>query len=274
METRLIVLLDFSPQTETILKLVKQWSGIINTEILLIHQVTYAVPALADSKSRLKIIRFEKGKAIAELNKLIVRYFGKKNKKVDYEIFENNLVNSLKYRIGKNYNDIVILGTKGAGIFKKYFMGSTALKVIDNLNCLIVTVPPFYEAHLPQTLTVSVTHKYPLNRNAFNTFLTTVQEFIELVHFISIITPEDNLKKSHEYLLNLSQECQHNIPCAYDSFEGESAFKEIRKFVHENPNTMLVVQKGSRNLTDHLFRKFLINELIHDSSLPLIIIPT
>ena len=273
MKTRLVVLIDFSPQNEVIVKLAKRWSEIIKAEILLIHQVTYAVPALADSESRMKIIQYEKGKAIAELNKLIQKHF-EKNDSVNYEIFEKNLIPSLKNLLGKNYQDIVMIGTERSGIFTKYFMGSTALKIIDDLNCQTIAVPPDFETHFPQTLTVAVTQKYPLNRIAFNNFLGVIKNFIEQVHFISIITPDENVKKSHEYLLNLTQECQHKIPCTYDIFEGESAFKEIKKFVQENPNTMLVVQKGSRTISDHLFRKFFINDLVHDNSLPLIIIPS
>ena len=273
MKSRLVVLIDFSPQNEIIVKLAKRWSEIINAEILLIHHVTYAVPALADSESRMKIIQYEKGKAIAELNKLIQKHFDRNNS-VDYEIFEKNLIPSLKNMLGKKYQDIVMLATEGSGIFKKYFMGSTALKIIDDLNWQTIAVPPDFETHFPQSLTVAVTHKYPLNKNAFYNFLGVIKNFIEQVHFISVVTPADNLKKTHEYLVNLSQECKHNIPCTYDLFEGESAFGEISKFVHENPHTMLVVQKGSRTISDHLFRKFLINDMVHDSSLPLIIIPS
>jgi nucleotide-binding universal stress UspA family protein len=272
MNPRLMVLIDFSPQTEVILKLAKRWSEIIKAEILLIHQVTYAVPALADSDTRTKIIQFEKGKVNTELNNLIRKHFGKTDT-VDFEIFEKNLIPSLKKLVGKKFNDIVMLGTEGSGILKKYFMGSTALKIIDELNWLTITVPPFYETHFPQTLTVAVTHKYPLNRKIFSNFLGTIQNFIEQVHFLSIVTPGENVKKAHEYLLNLTQECEHNIPCTYDLFEGSSAFDAVKNFVLDNPNTLLVVQKGSRNLSDHLFRKFFINDLVYDSSLPLIIIP-
>ena len=272
MKTRLVVLIDFSPQTEVLLRLARKWSEIIKSEVLVIHQITYAVPAMADSESRRRIIIFEKNKALAELNILIKKYFDK-NFPADVQIFEKGLTVSLNRLLGKEYKDLVIMGTEGTGIFKKYLMGSTALNLIDNLNFTVITVPPRYEAHTPQTLTVAVTYKYPLNRKLFNDFLNIVQDFIESVHFISVVTPDDNLKKTHEYLVNLNQECQHNIPCTYDLFEGESAFKEIRKFVYETPHTMLVVQKGSRSLTDHLFRKFLINELVHDSELPLIVIP-
>jgi nucleotide-binding universal stress UspA family protein len=272
MKTRLVVLIDFSPQNEVIVKLAKRWSEIINAEILLIHQVTYAVPALANSESRMKIILYEKGKAVAELNKLIQKHFEKKHS-VDYEIFETNLIPTLKNMIGKKFQDIVMIGTESSGIFKKYFMGSTALNIIDELNGLTIAVPPDFETHFPQTLTIAVTNKYPLNRSAFSNFLGVIKNFIETVHFISIVLPGENVKKAHEYLLNLTHECEHNIPCTYDIFEGESVFEEIKNFVHDNPNTMLVVQKGSRTINDHLFRKFMINDLVHDSSLALIVIP-
>ena len=167
-----------------------------------------------------------------------------------------------------------MIGTGRSGIFKKYFMGSMALKIIDELNGVTIAVPPDFETHFPHNLTIAVTYKYPLNRNAFSTFLGAIKNFIESVHFISIVLPGEKLNKAHEYLLNLTHECEHNIHCTYDIFEGESAFQEIKNFVMDNPNTMLVVQKGSRTISDHFLRKFLINDLVHDNSLPLIVIPT
>jgi hypothetical protein len=131
MKTRLVVLIDFSPQNEVIVKLAKRWSEIINAEILLIHQVTYAVPALADSESRMKIIQYEKGKAIAELNKLIQKHFDKNNS-VDYEIFEKNLIPSLKNMLGKNYQDIVMIGTERSGIFKNILWVALRSKLLTN----------------------------------------------------------------------------------------------------------------------------------------------
>jgi hypothetical protein len=56
-------------------------------------------------------------------------------------------------------------------------------------------------------------------------------------------------------------------------YEGNNPFNDIKKVINNNNGQMLIVQKGSRLLTDHFFRKFLINELVYEGQTPLVVLP-
>lgn len=273
MKRRFIVLIDFSPTSAVLMSTVKTWNRYIHAEILLVHQISYAIPVMADSSHRAQIIRAETDKANHDMEIWIRKHFPN-HAAIQSKIFIEGLIHSLRKTAGKQYQDIIILGTKGQGILKKYFMGSTALNVIDQLNQFIISIPDNYQGNTPKKLTVSVTYEYPLNTDAFLSVLGMMHGFIQSVEFISAVTPKDSATKSMDYLKQLTFQVQSKVPSSFSLFEGKSAFSEIKKHVIKTTGNILVVQKGSRSLSDQLFRKFFINEIVHDNSLPLMIIPS
>lgn len=52
-------------------------------------------------------------------------------------------------------------------------------------------------------------------------------------------------------------------------YEGSN----IKDVINSKVDELLVVQKGSRLFSDHLFRKFMINELVYEGQTPMIVLP-
>lgn len=273
MKTRLVVLIDFSPYTAVVTEFAKKWNEILNTEILFIHKLNFPFPGLAIEEERENLIEFEKGKVISDLEAIIKSNFHD-DKKVSYKIIEKGLINSLPTCLGNEYNDILFLGLKENGVLKKIFIGSTTLKIIEQINYTTITIPFEFKHFIPKSLTIALNIKYPLNKIAFNGLLKAVGSFIEKITFVSVITPKDNFKKNHDYLMKLTHEYNSIINSSFELVKGESVSNEIKEFINMNPETMLVVQKGTRSITDQLFRKFMINDLLSDSSIPIIIVPS
>jgi nucleotide-binding universal stress UspA family protein len=272
MKTKLIVLIDFSAYSETLLQYAKKWSELTGYEIILVHKITYTLPAMADSQSRESIIQYEKAKVLASLRSL-----ANENQlpqaKTSFQVFETGLTSTLAKSMESNYNELILAGIKGRGAISKILLGSTTLKLVEELNKITIVLPAVVQHITPKMITVATHYKFPLNKNAFEYFLKKCAVFTETIHFISVKSPDENYKKCHEYLLNLSQEFNHILPTSFELFVGSSALDEIKNYTRENPNTLLVVQKGPRSFSDYLFRKFFINDLINNFSLPLIILP-
>ncbi|HRQ50058.1 MAG TPA: hypothetical protein PLR74_05960, partial [Agriterribacter sp.] len=127
---------------------------------------------------------------------------------------------------------------------------------------------------VPKHIVVTINDRYALNEPAFNDFLTTFKNSIEEIQFMSVIHTEEAAGETETYLKALQEKYNKKLPSGYSIYKGTNVFNEIRKNVQLNSDTVLVVQKGSRSLTDQLFRKFLINQLVHDGSLPLVIMPS
>ncbi|TXK47150.1 universal stress protein [Pontibacter qinzhouensis] len=273
MRTRLIVLIDFSPYSQTLLKLAGKWSKMIQADLLLVHQVPGLIPAFTDSESRQQINAIEKEEALTNLTKLAQEAISTPAN-ITYLVSEKSLLLSLSELHTPDSNDLVLVGLKGTGLLKQIFIGSTAIQLIEELNCPIITVPQQTSTLVPKKLIVALSYRYPLNVIAFNSFLSTFKDSITQVEFISVVASKDIEEESITYLTRLRNNYEGHIPSSFQIFKGENTFDEIKNYVKQNNDAMLVVQKGSRSLTDKLFRKFLINELVFDGATPLTVIPS
>ncbi|HRP56552.1 hypothetical protein [Agriterribacter sp.] len=200
---------------------------------------------------------------------------------VKFHVTERNLLLEISDLMKQGFNDYVILGIKGTGMLKKILMGSTATKIINELNAITVAVPDKLCTAssklcnlVPKHIVVTINDRYALNEPAFNNFLDTFSGSIEEIRFMSVIQSEKVANEAGAYLRVLQERYNEKIPSGYSIFKGANVFNEIRRNVQINSDTALVVQKGSRSLTDRLFRKFLIDRLVHDGSLPLVILPS
>lgn len=272
METKIIVLIDFSPFTLPLLKFANAWSEKSGFETLLIHQLPGTASKITDIKPQERNIQLEKNKSLRKILELVEENFSN-NSLVKTEIITSDLIDYLKNVQDKDSNTPLLVGMKGNESLNNPVMGKLTKSIIENLNCLTVIVPSTLKTYLPNSLTVGLSCKFPLNKLAFNIFLSKVSAITTHIRFISIIAAAKEYKRCHEYLLNLSMEYGHKISAEFEIFEGISAFRHIKEYIAQLPDTTFVVQKGEKLFTDKVSHKFLINDLVYDSSIPLVIIP-
>ncbi len=254
------------------MKLADSLAGTMNAGILLIHQVTGIVPALADNNSRREIIEVEKSDALEQLKAISKKIIPAKHS-VNYLVTERPLAILLPEIGSGDSDDLILVGLKGTGILKKIFMGSTASKIIDDIHITTIAVPVKMESFVMKKLVIGVNPKFPLNITAFTHLLQTFQSSIKEVEFISVITPEENEITTLKYLKELTENYGDNVHCSFRMFTGENVFKEIKNYIDQAEKPFLVVQKGSRSINDQVFRKFLINDLVYHGNIPMIILP-
>lgn len=267
-KNRIITLIDFSDNSETLIKFSSEFSKIIDSEVVFVHKVPGLSPALADTDIKKQIIAIEKEEAQDQLKALTKKYYFNA---AELFVSEKTILEILDELKSENYFDWAFVGLKGTGVLKKIFIGSTALKVIDDSELLTVAIPIQKEIFIPSRLIVSVYYKYPINIAQFNILLSNLSEQIKEIEFITVITEKDDEDESINYLIQLKlMYSEYNA--AINPFRGKDAFSEIIDHMEDKKDSFLVVQQGSRSLTDSLFRKFLINDLVYSSSIPLIVL--
>ncbi|QED37350.1 universal stress protein [Antarcticibacterium arcticum] len=272
MKKRVIALIDFSSYSENLMRLADSLAETMEAGILLIHQVPGIVPALADNNSRREIIEVEKSDALEQLKSVSKTIIPAKHS-VNFLVTERPLGVLLPEIGSGDSDDLILVGLKGTGILKKIFMGSTASKIIDDIDITTIAVPVKMEGFKIKKLVIAVNPKFPLNIPALTHLLHTFKSSIKQVEFISIITPDDNEITSLTYLKELTEHYRDDAPCSFRMFAGEDVFKEIKTFMDKEEKPFLVVQKGSRTINDQVFRKFLINDLVYHGNIPMIILP-
>lgn len=278
-KTRLIALIDFSLYSSALLELAGRWCQNAGANLLLIHKVAGLVPGLAESDMKKKIIDDEKKEAIDKLKKLASEKIAPETK-VDFVATDKSILEAISDALDEGLNDYIIVGIKGTGMLKRILMGSVATHVINELNNITITVPeklcvgPGPICNLtPRKIVVTLTDKYPLNEAALGNFLETFEGTIKKLTFVSVVDEDEDAREETEFLSNLTGKYRQRFDASYKILRGNNVFEEIKENVQGDSDTVLVVQKGSRTLTDQFFRKFFINQLVSDGSLPMVVLP-
>jgi hypothetical protein len=273
MKTRLFVLLDFSVYSKAELLLAKKWSEWYDLEIIVLHQMEAILPSLADKELRLKIIYDQKRELAKLWFDLHEEVFGRSNP-IKFEILHDPLIAYLETNINPMGNDLIIMGIKGSGKLKQIFIGSMVNMVVEQLNQLTIAVPKNLDDFEPNTLIISVHPKYALNENAFEKFLKIIPKSIVTLKFISVLTDQDDENNIKSYLSMLTHKPRRNFEISSTMYSGKNPLEEIKNHLGGRNDFLLMVQKGSRTFTDKLFRKFMVNELVYDGSIPMVILPS
>lgn len=272
MRKRFIILIDFSDHSGNLLKYAYDWSLQINAELLLVHQSIVVVPAFAESQTKERSARETNEEAVCKLKELAKSILPSLDN-VSYSVSENQLQFTLPELLAEPFEHLIFVGIKGTGLIKKIFLGSVAIEVIDNTNNIVVAMPEEIFSFSHEKIFVAVTEKHPLNILALNNFFTFLDQGTTTITFFYLAKPNEETIEIEKHLRDLSKLFAERFTTTFAIYEGNNSFEEIRKVINNKIDELLIVQKGSRLLTDQLFRKFLINELVYEGQTPLIVLP-
>lgn len=265
---RILVLIDFSKNTENLIDFGFNIAELINAKVVFVHQVLGLVPAMADEESRREIIQVEINEAYSKLRELAK---GRIYSNDSFHVSEKPILVLLRGLSSPKYFDWVFTGLKESGVLKRLFIGSTTLSIIDDSDMLTVTVPTNSKMNPPKKLLVGVHPNYPLNGEHLHTVLKAFENNLEKIEFFTILKETETEQKAREHLLHLQAEYNNYDP-AIQIYRGNDATSALRDKIRQSHNSFLVLQQGSRSLTDNLFRKFTINELVYRGQTPLIVL--
>jgi len=272
MRARFIVLVDFSSYSRFELLLARHWADSMGAELLLVHHPVIYAPALSDTVTRDEIIQSEIQEVSAKLRAFAAQVLPD-TQRITYHVAVESLVPAVSNLLHSHYYHILFVGLKGTGFLKKIFLGSTAIDVIDHVNQVVAAVPKHPFNMSPDTFYLATSYRYPVNIAELDKLLALFGHRIKHIRFITVITQKDQAKPAAEYVASLTRHYRNTRQTSCETFEGSDAFYALKQYMNTHADGLLVVQKGSRSLTDRVFRKFLINELVYDAATPLIILP-
>lgn len=272
MKKRFIILIDFSEYSSNLIKYACDWSKQVDAEILLVHQSIVLAPILTDNESRQQITLHTNEVALKKL-KALAKELIPPPVKVSFEVLESNLQLTLSKLIEEPYDNLIFTGIKGTGLLKKLFLGSVTLRIIANTKNIVVTMPKGIDRFSHEKIYVAVTEKHPLNILELNKFLNFIDSKSTSITFFYLAKPNEKTTGIEKHLKQLTEMFADRFNTSSTIFEVNNPFSDIKKVMNNKIDELLIVQKGSRLLTDQLFRRFLINELVYDGQTPLIVLP-
>lgn len=267
-KNRIIVLIDLSEYSENLVEFAFSLSEILDAKVLFVHQISGAVPAMTEPETKEEIIRTEKLEALRAIRELTA------GRIQDFEsiiVNQQPVLTTLRELKSGIYTDWIFAGLKSTGMFKRIFIGSTTLSIIDDSDLLTVAVPVKAPVPIPKKLIVGVTPKFPLNIPQFDIILDSLKEQINELEFFSILSEDEDEEITQNHIESLRMKYARYHAVSFLA-KGDNKFEVLKSHVAQQENPFLVLQQGSRSLDDKLFRKFMINELVYSAQIPLIVI--
>lgn len=272
MKKRFILLIDLSDDSAHLIRYVWDWSQQLNADLHLVHQTEVLLPVLADDASRASVVSHANEEASLRITQLIGATLPTSGN-VSYTVSDDPIQRTLKKLLAEPYDQLIFVGLKRAGFLKQIFIGSMAIQVIDKVKNIVVAMPTAMSHFSYESIYVAVTEKHPLNILALNKFLGFIDEGKTAITFFHLSKPTDRTVNIEKQLRGLAQLFSSRYRTSYAIYQGSGAFNDIRKVINNTIDELLIVQRGSRHLTDQIFRKFLINELVFEGETPLIVLP-
>lgn len=272
MRNRFILLIDFSKHSNNLVKYAYEWSLQANAQLLFVHQILIQSPALADDETKQQRMQEAKKNALQKLKDLAYSELPVTDN-ISYHISENDFQITLPTLLEEDYEDLIFVGLKGTSFLKKLFVGSYSLQVINQTNNIVVAMPMEIDAYSHEKIFVAINEKNPLNLLELNNFLKFIRNENTQITFFHLAAPNEDTTEMEIVLRQLAEIFSDRFICDYAIYEGQDRIENIKNVINNKINEILVVQRGSRFLTDQLFKRFLINELVHEGLTPLIILP-
>ena len=236
------------------------------------HQTHVLSPAIAHNKHKQQISHDANKQALQKL-KTLAEDLIPETINVSFSVEETRLQYRLAQLSTTQYDNLIFVGLKEKLIFEKLFIGSMTLQVIDKTEHIVVAMPKDISTFSHERIYVAVTDKHPINIDELNNFLKCIENENTIITFFYLAKPNEKTKQIENQLKELSEAYAHRFNTSYAIYEGTRPFEDIKKVINNTIEELLVVQRGSRLLTDKLFRKFLINDLVYEGQTPLIVLP-
>jgi nucleotide-binding universal stress UspA family protein len=186
-------------------------------------------------------------------------------------VAENSSENIVSIALN-NKADFIVMGTRGAGLIKKTFLGSNTASVIENSPIPVFVIPENVSFLPPKKIVfasrflnsdVEAIKKLSVIAAAFNAELIIVN-FVENKKDL-----ETNSLIMESFLLRIREATTYSkIACRI--FENENAQKGIEKFIDVVDADIIALSTKNRNPFEKLFSKSITKEMSFHSQIPLL----
>lgn len=270
-----LVLYDFSHCAQQALRVAHQWSKWTGAELHLLYNLEGSLaPAMADQGLRQQLFAISKAEAFNKAQRSFEEVTGETIHPLNVHIAVKSLATTINRLVEELNTQLLFAGLKGHGVLKRLFIGSTVLNLLEHARIPVVAIPKQIGRFNKIALHICVSYHFTFNSMALQQFLQLMGSKIDFINFISVLTRDDDRQQAANHLAQLDSLFSKRAVVQTHLFEGNEPLAQVKAYMNAQEDGMLMLQKGSRAFSDHIFREFFINELVYDASLPLIILPS
>lgn len=271
MNKRILVLIDFTNHAHSLLTNAGHWAQKTGSELLIMHQTTPNLPSFADPATKQAIQSAAKAEAELRLQELS---FAQLPAGLAWSVLVTTdpLAVAISRMLTQSFEQLVLLGLKEKGFLKQHVIGSMAHHLAEECHYPMVALPVHISAFTPQEVHIGVTTAHPLNEKDLRHFLAFTIPKDTTLCFFHISEKGGSTEKTQCLLEEYANRFGGEFRTETHIYSGMEPFEDMHKLVSDPSKAIVVLQRGSRLLSDHLFRPWLVHALLREAKTPLVVL--
>ncbi|MBO4740151.1 MAG: universal stress protein [Bacteroidales bacterium] len=213
-----------------------------------------------------------RGLAMEKLSTLAKEY-GKKLTKttIEWKVLDGKVATVIAKEAERINASMIVIGTNGASGFEKYWMGSTAVRIVQEANCPTLSIREGFNYHknlerivAPLNMTENSRQKIPVVANMAKIFGSTV-------HLLGLIeqrseesTIDIYLHQAEKYLSDMG------IPFVSEKMLTKNLSADTLEYAESISADLIIITTEQENILSTLFIGTHAQQIIHHSLIPVL----
>lgn len=192
---------------------------------------------------------------------------------IRWEILDGKVADVMSEIAHRDDTPITVIGTNGASGFEKYWMGSTAVRIVQQSPCPVLTIREGYNFHkalehivCPIRITADSRQKVPPTATMAKIFGSTV-------HILGLIETANDAFTLNTYLKQVEKYfVERNIPYTKCGRRYTNYTDTVLKYAEEVHADLLVITSEQRKPLATLFLGTNAQQIVHNAQIPVMVI--
>lgn len=213
-----------------------------------------------------------RGLAMEKLQSLAEQY-GKKliRTAIEPKIMDGKVASVIAKEAERVNASMIVIGTNGASGFEKYWMGSTAVRIVQEANCPTLSIREGFNYHknlerivAPLNMTENSRQKIPVVANIAKIFGSTVHLLGLMEQQSEASTIDIYLRQAENYLRDAG------VPYQSERILTKNLSAEILEYASAISADLIIITTEQENLLSTLFIGTHAQQIIHHSLIPVL----
>ncbi len=210
--------------------------------------------------------------AMEKLENLVSEYQPKLKDKIINPLILNGKVASILAEQAKKMDaSMIVIGTNGASGFEKYWMGSTAVRIVQEANCPTLSIREGFNFHknlehilVPLNMTMNSRQKLP-------TAVKMAKIFNSQIHVLGLSTDSSEEPTIGVYLKQAKTFLEkENIRYSIDSMRSKNIAEDVLLYANTIHADLIVITTEQEKVLSSLFIGTNAQQIVHHSLIPVL----
>jgi nucleotide-binding universal stress UspA family protein len=272
----ILVPTDFSVTSRNAYHYAKKLAETLDATITVVHVREYFMP-MSEIPVITPIYDREESNLAEDMENFIIEEDTKDNlivlkNRVKTLILEGDIVDNLIALSESNQTDLIVLGTTGLQDFLTKIIGSTSLKLANQVNCPVILVPRDARFHKIEKIMYASNYESTTPKMVADIidFAVSLGAAIHFVHVEDFSAGIEN-KMTEIVWEELFSLIEDSPSFEVHSIYGNDKIEELQKYTEKNNLNLMAFVSKHRNFWENLIHKSVTNNLAVSSNIPMMV---